>query len=127
VLGLATFWHFWANIHPASHSVSVAATSPSSITGRMPSIQILTSSRRESSDNEEAPAPSGTPPLTFASNTITERHPASPGPQLLMVKQMLRDYRATLGENLWELMPRLPKPCLEEIPAKQSLSQKTPG
>jgi hypothetical protein len=99
-LALATFWNFKGNGHRPSHSVSsTTGTGSFSTTRPMPSFRIPTSSKLESSDNKEAPTPLGTPPLTLASNTITERRPAAPDPQLLVVKQMLRDYRAALGEN----------------------------
>ena len=92
------FLHLKKN-RTAHHDV---AASPSSlqrpVSQQMPSAQIPTSPIKQASGPEAAKV-SATPPLTFARNDITQRRAAEADPQLLSVKQMLRDYRAALGEN----------------------------
>jgi hypothetical protein len=64
----------------------------------MPSAQIPTSSGQPTSDAEVANI-SATPPLTFAKEDAKQQRAEAADSQLLSVKQMLRDYRAALGEN----------------------------
>jgi hypothetical protein len=107
-LALAIFWNFRENGNSPPRSVSSTITGPSS-TRQMPSSQIPTNSIPESSDNKEAPTPLGTPPLTLVSNT---GRPTASDPQLLVVRQMLRDYRAALGENPIGTNPEITKALL---------------
>ena len=51
------------------------------------------------SQGDEAGVPAGPPALVVADEDATRGHDASSDPQFLVVRQMLRDYRAALGEN----------------------------
>jgi hypothetical protein len=92
------FWNLREDKHlaapPSSPTIFALSAPP-----QRPSFQIPTSSALESSAIKAIAEPIGTPPLMLASNTITKRTAISTDRQLLIVTQVLRDYRASLGEN----------------------------
>ena len=46
-----------------------------------------------------SPGPAGTPLLSFTRNEVHQHRAAEADPEVLRIKQTLRDYRAALGEN----------------------------
>lgn len=68
-----------------------------SITREMPSSKIPTNPNFQSSDT--AAVSTATPPLALIRDEMNEHRAIASDPQTLVVKQMLRDYRAALGEN----------------------------
>lgn len=66
----------------------------------MPSSKIPTNPTPQSSDTADVSTPAAaTPPLTLIKDEVKEHRATTSDPQTLVVKQMLRDYRAALGEN----------------------------
>jgi hypothetical protein len=77
----------------------MGGTSPSlSSTGQMPA-QGSAARAAPPSQSDEAGVPAGPPSLAVANEDAKRGHDAGSDPQFLVVRQMLRDYRAALGEN----------------------------
>ncbi len=82
-----------------SRSSRTGATSPlPSSSQQMPS-QRSADRAISSSQSDETGVPAGPPSLVVANEDAKRGHDASSDPQFLVVRQMLRDYRAALGEN----------------------------
>lgn len=98
---LITFVVLWSrqkNAGQTSESAVRPQLSTSSSAKPMPSSQIPTASLSESA-TDMIVTPATTPALTLVKNDVEQNRTANSDPQLLAVKQMLRDYRAALGEE----------------------------
>ena len=92
------FFAIWA-LHK-SRGARVGGTSPSSSSTRQMRSQGSPTRATPPSQSDEAGVPAGPPALVVADEDATRGgHDASSDPQFLVVRQMLRDYRAALGEN----------------------------
>jgi hypothetical protein len=97
ILALSVFWNFRKNVPAGTHSI------PSTPIG-----DLTTSASRQSprpamnsasSGDGEFTVTSRARQLARSSDTLTQQRAAESDPQLLVVKQVLRDYRAAFGEN----------------------------
>lgn len=98
---LIAFSVLWSRQKPAGQASDSAVRSPPSSFSRarpMPSSRIPTASLSQS-ETEAVVNPATTPALTLVRNDAEQNRAANSDPQLLAVKQMLRDYRAALGEE----------------------------
>ena len=91
------FFAIWA-LHK-SRGARVGGTSPSSSSTRQMRSQGSSTRATPPSQGDEAGVPAGPPALAVANEDAKRGHDASSDPQFLVVRQMLRDYRAALGEN----------------------------
>ena len=91
------FFAIWA-LHK-SRGARVGATSQASSSTRQMRSQGSSTRATPPSQGDEAGVPAGPPALAVANEDATRGHDASSDPQFLVVRQMLRDYRAALGEN----------------------------
>ena len=91
------FFAIWA-LHK-SRGARVGGTSPSSSSTRQMRSQGSPTRATPPSQSDEAGVPACPPSLAIANEDATRGHDASSDPQFLVVRQMLRDYRAALGEN----------------------------
>jgi hypothetical protein len=96
ILALA-FWNFRKSDRARTHFIP--STTTSTMGGPGPSPRIARNSGDAASSNKGPTATGGTSPLAFASETLSQQRAAASDPQLLAVKQIVRDYRAALGEN----------------------------
>ena len=82
-----------------SRGARVGATSQASSPSRQLRSQGSSTRTIPPSQSDETGVPAGPPSLVVANENAKRGHDASSDPQFLVVRQMLRDYRAALGEN----------------------------
>lgn len=99
LLTLSAFWSLNKSRDWRTRTGVLSKCGDASIARQMPSAQIPTTPIAPTAEADEAVSPAATPPLTIAAEDAKQLRAADSDPQLLMVKQMLRDYRAALGEN----------------------------
>jgi hypothetical protein len=99
LLTLSAFWTLNKSRHSRTRTGVLSKSGNASSARPMPSAQIPTTPMAPTAETDEAASPAATPPLTIASRDAKTLRRADIDPQLLMVRQMLRDYRAALGEN----------------------------
>lgn len=91
------FFAIWAR--HKGRGTRIGATSQASPSrGQMPA-QGSTPRTTPASPGDEAGVPAGPPALAVANDDAKRGHDATSDPEFLVVRQMLRDYRAALGEN----------------------------
>jgi hypothetical protein len=98
-LALVTFRLLTRNDQHSSGIDHPAITTDASLPRQMPSFQAPATSSLEPLEIKGGTRPIGKPPLALASNISTQQRADASDRQLLAVKQVLRDYRAAMGEN----------------------------
>ncbi len=99
ILALAAFWNFRESGQARTRSALLTTSGGSTTDGMRLSSRIARSSTVASSGSSGPTANSGTSSLALAPDALTQQRAAASDPQLLAVKQIVRDYRAALGEN----------------------------
>jgi hypothetical protein len=99
ILALAAFWIFRESGRAQTPSALSKTTDGLMAAGPRPSSQPARSSAIASAVNGTSTVNRGTSSLALASDILTQQRAAASDPQLVAVKQIVRDYRAALGEN----------------------------
>jgi hypothetical protein len=97
IVALAAFWNFRKSDRALTHSIP-SRTAVGSTTAE-PRSSSRSAIRAESSGDRETNGSTRVRQLALRFDTLTQQRAAESDPQLLAVKQVIRDYRAALGEN----------------------------